>query len=143
MVSQPTLLIAPSAVPRFYGFLVMAVPIPLAEVQQDHPYLWGAVETRPPAPLVTARHARLLPTRPSGAGGEGLWWRARTQGALDHQHQPIAACTDLRVLPLAIGSAPAGRQLSHRRGEPVALAADGVDHLLSRLQLQQQPSQAR
>ena len=74
----------------------MVAPIPLAEVQQDHPCFWGAIETRPPIPLVTARHARLLPTRPSGAGGEGLWWRARTQGALDQHHQPIVACTDLR-----------------------------------------------
>jgi hypothetical protein len=74
----------------------MVAPIPLADVQQGHPCFWGAVETRPPAPLVTARHARLLPTRPSGAGGEGLWWQARTQGALDQHHQPIAACTDLR-----------------------------------------------
>jgi hypothetical protein len=74
----------------------MVAPISLAEVQQGHPCLWGAIETRPPAPLVTARHARLLPTRPSGAGGEGLWWRARTQGALDQHHHPIAACTDLR-----------------------------------------------
>jgi hypothetical protein len=80
------------------GFQVMAAPIPLAEVQEGHPCLWGAIETRPPVPLVTARHARLLPTRPSGAGGEGLWWRARTQGALDQHHQPIAACTDLRGL---------------------------------------------
>jgi hypothetical protein len=74
----------------------MVAPIPLAEVQQGHPCFWGAIETRSPAPLVTARHARLLPTRPSGAGGDGLWWRARTQGALDQHDQPIAACTDLR-----------------------------------------------
>ncbi|MFM7551030.1 MAG: glycosyltransferase 61 family protein [Cyanobacteriota bacterium] len=74
----------------------MVAPIPLSEVQQGHPCLWGAIETGLPAPLVTARHARLLPTRPSGAGGEELWWRARTQGVLDQHDQPIAACTDLR-----------------------------------------------
>jgi hypothetical protein len=74
----------------------MVAPISLAEVPQGHPCLWGAIETRPPAPLVTARHARLLPTRPSGAGENGLWWCARTQGALDQHDQPIAACTDLR-----------------------------------------------
>jgi len=74
----------------------MVAPIQLAEVQQGHPCLWGAIESRPPVPLVTARHARLLPTRPSGAGGEGLWWQARSQGVLDQHHQQIEACTDLR-----------------------------------------------
>lgn len=71
-------------------------PIALAAIQEGHPCLWGAIATAPAAPLVTARHARLIPTRATGLGGEERWWRAKYQGALDATSQPIAACTDLR-----------------------------------------------
>lgn len=116
----------------------MVAPIPLAEVQQGHPCLWGAIETRPPAPLVTARHARLLPTRPTGAGGEGLWWRARSQGALDQHHQPIDACTDLRgvreIYPLLPGQcqplpAAAEGEGRHRKERDLVLYGGSIyDH---------------
>ena len=46
----------------------MTTPTALAAVQNDHPCLWGAIATTPAAPLVTARHARLIPTRPTGMG---------------------------------------------------------------------------
>ena len=82
--------------PEAVGCQVVTSPIALAAVQDGHPCLWGAIAITPAAPLVTARHARLIPTRPTGLGGQERWWEGRFQGALDANNQPIAACTDLR-----------------------------------------------
>lgn len=74
----------------------VTLPIALAGVQDGYPCLWGAIATTPAVPLVAARHAKLLPTRRTGLGGQERWWEGKFQGALDATNQPIAACTDLR-----------------------------------------------
>jgi hypothetical protein len=73
----------------------LASPIALADVPLSHPCLWGNIHVARAARLITARHARLLPTRRTGSTGDD-WWRSKYQGAVDAQNQPITALTDCR-----------------------------------------------
>ncbi len=94
----------------------MVSPIALADIQDGHPCLWGAIETTAAAPLVTARHARLIPTRPTGLEVGAKWWLARYQGAVDQDQRPIAACTDQRGIRQIYPLRPEYCQAPSRRG---------------------------
>lgn len=95
----------------------MVAPIALADVKEGHPCLWGAIETTPSAPLVTARHARLIPTRPTGLDVGSKWWLARYQGAVDQDQRPIPACTDRRGIRQIYPLLPQYCQASSQSGD--------------------------
>ncbi|MEB3320072.1 MAG: glycosyltransferase 61 family protein [Cyanobium sp.] len=75
-------------------FTEVSGPVPLADVPEGHPCLWGQYGLLPSSPLVMEEDACLLPTRRTGQAEH--WWTSRKQGALDRQGQPITALTDVR-----------------------------------------------
>lgn len=73
----------------------MPSPQVLADVDADHPCLWGQRTLAPEATWVIEPNAQLLPTRRTGKGGSG-WWEARKLCGLTRDGEIIRELNDVR-----------------------------------------------
>jgi hypothetical protein len=109
----------------------------LADLEANHPCLWGKVSEHEEAAWVLEPDAYLLPTRSTGADGS-RWWEARKQGGVNRDGQPISALSDQRgerhIYPLKREETAAVRLPSERTARATVLYGgtlfDNFGHLL-------------
>ena len=65
----------------------------LAHLSNDHPCLWGKINTPDTDSWLIEPDARLEPTRNTGKP-TAQWWETSKQGALDRQGRPIDGAAD-------------------------------------------------